>query len=47
MGISQKILSILTDEQKRAVVSAKTPEELITPAKEPSAPDCFKGGIKP
>ena len=34
MDIDQKILNILTDEQRKAVETARTPEELIALAKE-------------
>ena len=34
MDIDLKIYNILTDEQKKAVEAAQTPEELITLAKE-------------
>ena len=34
MDIDLKIFNILTDEQKKAVEDAKTPEELIALAKE-------------
>lgn len=34
MDIDQKIFNILTDEQKKAVEAAQSPEELIALAKE-------------
>lgn len=34
MNIPEKIISTLTDEQKKAIENAKTPEELLAIAKE-------------